>query len=365
MHFWNREKEILAELNTEYNVLLIIDHEENKNYSLLDITNYCNNNKISSFIVENTIRRARNPQNILRAIKILSKIKKFKPDLIYIESFSDPYFSILCLLFLKKSKVIIALMDYELHPYEENRVRFSDKFYQVLYLKFFNNFQLFSSQQAKALKKDYPQKNLYFIPLYLIKNDFVIPSETSKDQNGITNFLFFGKIHYYKGVDILIKAGNILASRYTNFKIIIAGYCENFSDYAKQIENKDIYEIQISYLSKQEIRELMLKADILVLPYRQVTQSGPLMMAFNLGVIPLASDLPGFQELIINRYNGFLFKNNSVDDLVKAMEDVILMSDSNRQILRENLIKYVAENYNLNKFVNNYKLMFDSVAGNK
>ena len=47
MHFWNREKEILAELNIEYKILLIIVHEENKNYKLRDITDYCTYNKIS------------------------------------------------------------------------------------------------------------------------------------------------------------------------------------------------------------------------------------------------------------------------------------------------------------------------------
>ena len=72
-----------------------------------------------------------------------------------------------------------------------------------------------------------------------------------------------------------------------------------------------------------------------------------------------------FRELIINRYNGFLFRNNSVDDLVKVMEEFILMSDSDRDIIRENLIKYVSETYTLSKFVNNYKLMFDSVSGIK
>jgi glycosyltransferase involved in cell wall biosynthesis len=89
------------------------------------------------------------------------------------------------------------------------------------------------------------------------------------------------------------------------------------------------------------------------------------MMAFNLGIIPLASDLNGFQELIKNRYNGFLFKNNSVDDLVNVMEEFIIMSKSKRDIIRENLIKYVSETYALFKFVNNYKLMFDSVISNK
>jgi len=365
MHFWNREKEILAELNMEYEILLIFCHSESKNYLLKDIINFCTLKKISLIIVDNTLRRARNPQNIFRAIKTIKQIIKFKPDSIYLENFNDPYFAIFCFLFLNKSRVIISIMDYELHPYEQNKVRFSDKFYQVLYLAFFRNFQLFSSEQARLMKKDHPNKNIFFIPLYLIKNDFLITNKIHKDQNELINFLYFGKIYYYKGLDILIKAANVLASRHTNFKIIIAGYCDDFTEYERQIENNDVFELKISYLSKEEIEELMIKADIIVLPYRQVTQSGPLMMAFNFGIIPLTSDLIGFQELIRTGYNGFLFKNNSVDDLVVKMQEIILMSNSDRDIIRKNLIKYVSDNYDLSKFVNMYKLMFDSVTGIK
>ena len=160
----------------------------------------------------------------------------------------------------------------------------------------------------------------------------------------------------------MIQAGNILASRHSNFEIIIAGECDDFTRYEKQIENKDFYELKISYLSKEETQEVMMKADILVLPYRQVTQSGPLLMAFNFGIIPLASDLNGFQEIVKNGHNGFLFKNNSVDDLVKKMEEIILMSNSERETIHQNLIKYVSENYNLSKFVNMYKSMLETVA---
>jgi glycosyltransferase involved in cell wall biosynthesis len=365
MHFWNRETEILAELNTEYEILLIICHSENKNYLLEDIINFCTLNKISLMIVDNTSRRAKSPLNIFRAIKTLKKIYNFKPDSIYLETFNDPYLAIFCSLFLNKSKVIISIMDYELHPYEQNEVRLSDKFYQFIYLKFFKNFQLFSSQQANLMQKSYPSKNIFYIPLFLIKNDFKISDKNNNSQSEFINFLFLGKIHYYKGLDILIKAGNILASRYANFKIIIAGDCDDFTRYEKQIKNYDVFELKIYYLSKEEIQELMMKADILVLPYRQVTQSGPLMMAFNFGIIPLTSDLSGFQELIKNESNGFLFQKNSVDELVKIMEKIILMSKFGRDIIRKNLIKYVSENYDLSKFVNNYKLMFDSVSGNK
>jgi glycosyltransferase involved in cell wall biosynthesis len=150
-----------------------------------------------------------------------------------------------------------------------------------------------------------------------------------------------------------------------NFKIIIAGYCEDFTEYEQLIEYKNIYELKIGYLSKEEIKELMMDADVLILPYRQVTQSGPLMMAFHFGVIPLASDLYGFQELIINGQNGFLFKNNSVYDLVEVMQKILVMSGADRDIIKKNLKRFVSENYDPVKITNLYKSMFDSVIRTK
>lgn len=365
MHFWNREKEIISELNKFYEILLIIEHTNNKNYLLKDIIDYCTITKISLIIIDSNLRRARNPKNIFRAIVTLIKIIKFRPDIIYIEAFGDPYFALFCPLLLNRSKVIMSLLEYDLHPYEKNKTKFNERFYQFIHLKFFNNYQVFSSEQARLMQKDFPYKKIFFIPLFLIKNDYKVAKKINNNHNEHVNFLFFGKIHYYKGLDILIKAGNILASRHTKFKIIIAGYCEDFTEYERQIENKNIYDLRISYLSKDEIQELMMKADILVLPYRQVSQSGPLMVAFNFGVIPLTSDLNGFQELIRTGHNGFLFKNNSVDDLVKIMQEIINMSCSDREIIRNNLINYVSEKYDPSQFANQYKLMFDSIGDHK
>jgi len=364
MHFWNREKDIVAELNKEYEILLIICHDGNKNYLIEHILNFCKFNKIKILIIDNTSRKARNFLNFFRAILLTGKMIKYKPTLIYIENFSDPYFAIFSGLFLSKSKVIISIMDYELHPYERNKKRLSDRFYKRIYLKFFKNFQVFSSEQASLMRNEQPSKTIFYIPLYLIKNDYTVTKKINNGNQEFINFLFLGNIHYYKGIDILIKAGNTLSLKYKNFKIVIGGYCNDFSKYENLIENKNIFELKIYYLSKKEIQVLLSNTDVLVLPYRQVTQSGPLMMAFNFGIIPLASDLKGFQELIDDGYNGFLFTNNSLNELVKAMEKILLLSNSDRERIRTNLVNFVSENYSIPRFVNNYKLMFETISDN-
>jgi len=47
------------------------------------------------------------------------------------------------------------------------------------------------------------------------------------------------------------------------------------------------------------------------------------------------------------------------------MENIILMSNSDREIISKNLMKYVSENYDLSKFINMYRSMFNSVTGNR
>ena len=71
------------------------------------------------------------------------------------------------------------------------------------------------------------------------------------------------------------------------------------------IKNKNIFNLKIYYLNKNEFPDLFSSADYFILPYREVTQSGPLMLGFNYQILPIASNLRGFSEHIEDGKNGF------------------------------------------------------------
>ncbi len=70
-----------------------------------------------------------------------------------------------------------------------------------------------------------------------------------------------------------------------------------------------------------EEMELYLKAaDVLVLPYKDIFQSGVLFLGYSFGLPAVATDVGSFREEIIEGRTGFLCKPADPADLAKMLE---------------------------------------------
>jgi glycosyltransferase involved in cell wall biosynthesis len=125
-----------------------------------------------------------------------------------------------------------------------------------------------------------------------VKIERAIAQETLKLETGKKNLLFFGLIREYKGLDLLIDA---MASLDSSYQLIIAGEpYGSFDSYRKQIEASPARErIQVfdRYIGDEEVFRFFSAADLLVLPYRQATQSGVIPIAYHFETPVLATDV--------------------------------------------------------------------------
>ena len=360
---WVREREILAALNKHVDLLFVCPYQQNNNYSIKDVSSFCEANNIKFIINDFTNCRASNPARIVKDFKLVSKIKKFNPEITYIEAFGSPYFAIYSRVFLGSKNTIIAIMDYKLHQRSMGQFKISEKYYRFIQLKFYKNFQFFSYSQEKLFLKEHPSKTSFVIRLFLVGTN--LPKEEQNSQNRKPNLLFFGRIFFYKGVDVLIKAANLLAKKRRDFKIIIAGNCKNWNEeYQPLIENPDVFDLRIRYISAEELADLYNKSDYLITPYREVTQSGPLLRAYYYDLIPIASDEDGFTEYIDHGKNGFLFKNESVEDLAKVLEKVLNLTNFEKHSILNQIELFKTIEFDLDNVVKKYINMFDSIAKN-
>ena len=136
--------------------------------------------------------------------------------------------------------------------------------------------------------------------------------------------LFFGRIAPYKGLDILISALEILVKIDNTYKLIIAGpiKMKECSEYWKYIENAilsfDLKNniIQSVYFIPDEDVEIYFKAaDVLILPYKNIFQSGLIFLSYYFGLPIIASDIASFSEDIVIGETGYLFKTEDPTDL--------------------------------------------------
>lgn len=133
------------------------------------------------------------------------------------------------------------------------------------------------------------------------------------------NFVFFGRIEKYKGLDVLGRAYKLVKEQYKNISLSIfgAGDIEPYRDFLREDDIRIINE----YISDDQIGWIFQGDNIvLVLPYVTATQSGVIPIAFEFGIPIICSDLTGLKEQLDDGKAGLYCKAADEKDLAQKME---------------------------------------------
>jgi glycosyltransferase involved in cell wall biosynthesis len=139
--------------------------------------------------------------------------------------------------------------------------------------------------------------------------------------------LFFGRITPYKGLEYLISAFRQAQSHHDDCRLIIAGRPDNCEKYWSAIREglrKDVESgrvlVRASFIPDEETEVYFKAADLLVLPYKDVYQSGVLFLAHSFGLPVLAADVGSLKDDIVEGKTGLVFRPEDPSDLAKAIE---------------------------------------------
>ena len=147
---------------------------------------------------------------------------------------------------------------------------------------------------------------------------------TSGDDRAV---LFFGNIAPYKGLEYLISAFAELLNKDRSYRLIIVGKPKRSEGYWKQIHQRiarsgirDRVIERIEYIPDEETELFFKAADVLILPYTRVFQSGVLFLGYSFGLPAIASDVGTLKEEIIEGQTGFVFKPQDSSDLASKID---------------------------------------------
>ena len=184
-----------------------------------------------------------------------------------------------------------------------------------------------------------------------------LSSKKAKQRLGIREdektILFFGNIAPYKGLEYLVDAFIELIGRNGNVRLIIAGRPKDCEQYWATLKDKiqrkvrpDRLLLRADFIPDEETELYFKAADVLVLPYRHIYQSGVLFLGYSFGLPVLASDVGSLREEIVEGKTGFVFKPEDPADLAAAIEryfasDLFASLCSQREEIR----RYAAERY--------------------
>ena len=139
--------------------------------------------------------------------------------------------------------------------------------------------------------------------------------------------LFFGNIAPYKGLEYLVEAMALLVAKEPSYRLVIAGYPKGCASYwneiQRRISSRDLQPFMVERIEyvPDAVTEMYFKAaDVLVLPYTYIFQSGVLFLGYNFGLPAIAADVGSLKEDIVEGRTGFVCRQRDPIDLAKSIE---------------------------------------------
>lgn len=156
--------------------------------------------------------------------------------------------------------------------------------------------------------------------------------------------LFAGKISKYKGVEYLLEAMKKVHDTFPDIKLVVAGggkYHFDISEYAAL----PYIDIRNRFIPDEELVALMNKAQFMVCPYTDATQSGVIMSSFTFGTPVIATRVGGLPEMLGNGKYGMLVKEKDTDALYQGicslLSDEEQLADYRKEIAKD----YTSDGY--------------------
>ncbi len=132
--------------------------------------------------------------------------------------------------------------------------------------------------------------------------------------------LCFGYIRQYKGVDIAIEAMPQILKTIPNAKLLIVGECyDDWAMYQQLIDKLNLHNHVVvvnSYVPNEAVEQYFSVSNVVLLPYRNATQSGILNIAYGFYKPVVATKVGGFTEFIQDGKTGVLV--NQIDPAAYA-----------------------------------------------
>jgi glycosyltransferase involved in cell wall biosynthesis len=151
--------------------------------------------------------------------------------------------------------------------------------------------------------------------------------------------LAFGAIRPYKGIHGLIEALAELRRRHADARLLIAGPLlagseREYRDAIHRAGVSDAVEFRPRYVRVHEVAAHFAAADVAVFNYRDITDSGSLRLACNLGTPVVATAVGSFREFLTDGMTARLVEPGNAQALVTALGAVLDDPDAAARMAR-------------------------------
>lgn len=254
-----------------------------------------------------------------------------KPDVLHFQWLPLIEFAVGDVWLLKILKVIspnirLFLTAHNVYPHNldvrsidkyKNRFKNIDKYLSGYLVHLNSTKEELSSEFSISKKKIYVSYHGIYVP-----EKYEAKINTRKN---IKQIIMYGTQNRYKGVDILIEALRLLPKEMlSKSRTLIVGKTDRdiYEDYIDISDSLNIHWIN-KFVSDEELYKSIGESDLILLPYRRISQSGVLLLALSYRKPILTSDLPSFRETLIGYDDNWFFKSESPQALSEKLSEYL------------------------------------------
>lgn len=186
-------------------------------------------------------------------------------------------------------------------------------------------------------------------------------------------FLYVGRIHPEKGLELLVDAFNEFASDSVTVELHIIGpddtaFGGGGPAFLKRLKERSKAAITFlpAIFNELELSSKYQSADFFCYP--SLAESGEtfglaVLEAMSCGCVPIVSDLHCFKDFVVHQKTGFVFnhrKKDRISDLIDCLHSA--RTSANAQEMRTNALQCAAH-YSTEKVAHRYLSLFESLGG--
>lgn len=157
--------------------------------------------------------------------------------------------------------------------------------------------------------------------------------------------LFFGRVGRYKGIEDLFAAIRKLRDQ-SDARFVIAG--RHLYPVRVPADISDRVTMLKGYIQDDVLRYLFRHCQLVVLPYRNATQSGVLMIAYAFGKPVIATQTGGMPEMICHGETGIVVPPRDAEALSRGIVD-LLGAPERLAAMGKKAVEFGARNYSWDK----------------
>lgn len=273
----------------------------------------------------------------------------------------EKYFLALYRLILPKTKFILT--QHNTFPHDstiQQKNIYRNRFSQIK--KYFDKFIVHTESSKSVLNVEFevPCDNIEVVYHGIFMPD-KMPIKTTTNKR--LKFLMFGIQSYYKGTDLLVDAISGLPEDVRNkIEVTIAGKTEEKLLLEKYSLASSLgINWESRFFDDIELNQLIVDADVLLFPYRNISQSGALLLALAFGKPMIVSKLPSFIETLKGFPDGAFIDVESVESLrnaivkhvngqINVFNELKIIEILQQKFSWENSAKKTLELYNLKSY---------------